>query len=158
MSSVAQIRELRETLGWLVQENAPDNVLANARERGRKLLAEDWPRPSAKVSDEAVEAAARVIFGMSIGKVCREITRDALTAALPHLTAYVGERWRPIAQAPKDGGYIVTNRARQVAFCDVYSGQRLVHNVPGFIEWDWDKPATHWMPLPAAPTPEANRG
>ena|SRR5687768_2859556 len=82
--------------------------------------------------------------------VCCPFCGDAISAL-----ALAGESvtgWQPIETAPKDGGYIVTNRKQQVAFCDVRGGQRIIHNVAGFVEWDWDQPATHWQPLPAPPT------
>lgn len=59
--------------------------------------------------------------------------------------------WQPIETAPKDGGYVVTNRKRQVAFCDSRNGERTIHNVAGFVEWDWPEPATLWQPLPKPP-------
>lgn len=60
--------------------------------------------------------------------------------------------WHPIETAPKSGGYIVTNRKRQVAFCDSRDGFRLIHNVTGFVEWDYGEKATLWTPLPEAPS------
>jgi hypothetical protein len=76
--------------------------------------------------------------------------RSAIAALPAPDTASAG--WRPIETAPKDGGYIVTNRKQQVAFCDMQSGLRIIHNVTGFVEWDFGEPATRWQPLPAAPT------
>lgn len=65
------------------------------------------------------------------------------------------EQWQPIETAPKDGTYVLL-------YCDYYGIGRCVWDDWRGV-WRSDDPnhgigfpqPTHWMPLPAAPTPEA---
>lgn len=114
------------------------------------------------------------------------LVKAALTAALPHLTVCVGEVWRTIESAPKDGTWILAFRQTAsfgswdtiipVAWYELersYVWPDKSHSndpyravvLTGREKWieagDYfigNDSFTHWMPLPAPPTPEANRG
>ena len=94
-----------------------------------------------------------------IAKCCRlNIWLDApekTTAILAALRAagYVVEQgWQDISTAPRDGAYQVTNRLGEVCLCQARDGSRIILNMPGYADWSWPEPATHWRPLPAPPT------
>lgn len=77
--------------------------------------------------------------------------------------------WLPIASAPKDGTWValwVVHPGDQItdAFERFDVGYWLTENAnPGWerkADWEktWSGQATHWMPLPAAPTPDDGLG
>ena len=77
----------------------------------------------------------------------------AMFLAALRAAGYVVERdWQDISTAPRDGAYQVTNRLGEVCLCQARDGSRIILNMPGYADWSWPEPATHWRPLPAPPT------
>lgn len=72
---------------------------------------------------------------------------SAAAAAAPRPSA---AGWLPMASAPKDGSFLLTNDLGEVCPCQSRQGERIVSNMPGFADWTWGSIATGWMPLPAA--------
>jgi hypothetical protein len=59
--------------------------------------------------------------------------------------------WRTMETAPRDGRFLITNAIKEVCACQSKDGARIVQNMPGYAEWSWPEPATHWHPLPEPP-------
>ena len=76
---------------------------------------------------------------------------DAMRAAL---TAALAEMWRPVnapSDLPQDGMYLAANDHNQVAMIEARNGYRIVHSMPGFVDWAPVCNLTHFMPLPPPP-------
>lgn len=111
-----------------------------------------------QVTDEMVRVAAEAmkqrrrdeIEHGGGGATFEEQARLALTAALAAM-------WRPVSQPtdlPQDGMYIAANDHEHVAVIEARDGHRLVHNMPGFVEWAPVCKLTAYMLLPSPPKAE----
>lgn len=136
-----------EDFTWFVDCTETTRVLFQDPEFG--------DRPLFQGKDEAVSLAAMLNFA------------HAFIALVPQvIEALEGLQWRPISEAPKDGTPVLLLRPR------VGSPGLYIRNIGAWDEqkyhtkpipyWKSDitqvtvdrcNPPTHWMPLPAAPTP-----
>ena len=69
-------------------------------------------------------------------------------------TPQPGDGWRPIAEAPKDGGdflVFLPNERRKIQCA--WQNENGIMAIGSCFSFDLS-PATHWMPLPAAPSAE----
>jgi len=114
---------------------------------------------------KALEAAARMHDNWT-GRASTIGSRNAMRNTVQIVSAYLsalGDRWQPIETCPRDGTPFLAGRFTGVPHGD-HEGRVLVdwwrsrergdeyEGLGHFNATYW--PATHWRPLPAAPTPE----
>lgn len=97
------------------------------------------------IPKEAIDAAHLDYYeAIRANKSYGEAMRDALTAALPHLTW-----WRPISEAPKDETLVLLSDETGAFYLGFFNKRSGVWDDGDFHD---DLGAmTHWMPLPAPP-------
>lgn len=85
----------------------------------------------------------------SMGDIDRAVQADAETLA-DAIIAAIGEGWRPISEAPRDGTTILVASARGDVGEAYYGiGRGWQHIVGSRL----GQKMTHWRPLPPAPSP-----
>lgn len=102
-----------------------------------------------QVTDAMVAAAVKAAVG-----VWNQSSADNQSAMRSALTAALAEMWRPIStptDLPQDGMYIAANDHNQVAMIEARNGYRIVHTMPGFVDWAPVCNITAWQPLPVPP-------
>jgi hypothetical protein len=118
------------------------------------------PAQAVDVTDEDVEAAGAAYFEQQwdmLPSRSKAIYRNALRRALKSFAARAlsAEKagWRDIATAPKDE-LILVGPTKRMGICVA-----MHHSRDGWVtetcsEWSSIYTPTHWMPLPASPTPD----
>lgn len=110
------------------------------------------PPDIAEAIEEFQGAAMADCYGNDAAILPR--ARAALEAAI---LAHLGGGWREIGSAPRDGSFLIANRLGEVCHAQSRDGQRIVSNMPGYADWTWGEPATHWKPFDKAPSPDLAR-
>lgn len=81
-----------------------------------------------------------------------------------YLAATAPAGWKPIETAPRDGSEILLRVEHEDEFVVVSGWWNQVYSAPDECHDYWESwfgacgDATHWMPLPAAPSPAAETG
>ena len=130
-----------------------------------------------RVADALDEIAKPLARGSaSIVRRAAEMLRALATSAPPPVEAREPSQWRPIITAPKDGTEVLLAAPGRVTYGHWLKPSDIprIKYQDGFApeeEWDdfephwmsWDggfteeHPPTHWMPLPASPSPSNER-
>lgn len=143
-------------LVWWHDESGPAAALRAALKRSMTAI-DDWLNTYApEFCDEKRVAEARERLGEygTIGYIAyvQEQNRNALA-----LNGTEATGWQPIETAPKDGSEVLVCKpfmdgwAHYVVFWLRDKGWTVWSNAEG---WELAEP-THWMPLPAPPTPKS---
>lgn len=75
----------------------------------------------------------------------------------PHVQPAIQQGWQPIETAPKDGTWVILARSNDAVGPNYWTDYWIGSDIQDWAKSTLSNPPTHWMPLPAAPTPQGEK-